>query len=61
MKFPENDFRELFYAANYNRFNYHPHQSFRNQSGCFTAGINSYYRLGEKVGKAWSAGKVFLE
>ena len=22
---------------------------------------NSYYRLGEKVGKAWSEGKVFME
>ena len=22
---------------------------------------NSYYRLGEKVGKAWSAGRVFME
>lgn len=22
---------------------------------------NSYYRLGEKIGKAWSEGKVFME
>ena len=22
---------------------------------------NSYYRLGEKVGKAWSEGRVFME
>ena len=22
---------------------------------------NSYYKLGEKVGKAWSEGKVFME
>ena len=22
---------------------------------------NSYYRLGERIGKAWSEGKVFME